>query len=236
MKHSFLTVLLLFGLLLNYPTFSAVNGQVYSVSLSIPASADTVNTMRPSFVWNALGMNERTSFSVKVVKAEAGQTAQVAIQENIPVIMFGSLVSPSMMYPGQQPDLDSAATYVWQVTMFDSGIPVSLSEVWVFYTPFPPIYKGLFYQLNNKNRNTIFKYPNLAFAYTNRYNLQELTLSVKNHRTGETEFSGSIPINAGENNIRTSKLAQFPILPAGEYDVKITTSKSESFSFLYKKP
>lgn len=229
MKFNFsILILLLIGIL-------PCRSQSYSLSLSIPFQQDTVHDLRPTFVWNAFEMNVRISFSINVCKLEHGQSKESALISNTPIIMASPITSLSQMYPPAAPSLDSSSTYVWQIIMYDAGTPVAMSEPGLFYTPEPHKYNGLFWQLNNKNRNTTFRYDQLAFSYNNRFNLSALKLSISNISTGDIAFEGNIHLKSGVNNIVTSRIIGFPILSVGEYEVTVTTSKNEIFDFLFNK-
>jgi hypothetical protein len=212
-----------------------LSAQQYSLALSSPQNLDTLMNVRPSFIWNATGINERTSFSIKVCKVSENQNIADALILNSPVVQQGPLDLTLLNFPYMEEDLDSSSQYIWQVTMYDSGLPVFVSEVYSFYTPFPPIYKGIFWVLEPKNLHKVFTNNHLAISYNNRFNQGEIKVEVINFNTSEVEFSGLVPIVAGLNNINLSDLNGFPFLTNGQYEVSVITDKQDNYDFTFLK-
>jgi hypothetical protein len=231
-KHSIYFILALFLLLFS---FKNTNGQIYSLSLSDPAHGDTISILRPDFYWNAIGINSRTSFSIKLVKIQGGQNKSEAISANSPTIFQGPVTLNALIFPSTNNDLDSASHYCWQVTFYDTGVPVAISEIEDFYTPFPPNYKGLYWNLHQSNRNSKFRNDRLSLNYNNRYKLPNLDLIIYNSTNGELIFQNQIQVNSGVNFIDISNYPGFPELNPGEYSVEITTKANENFHLIFIK-
>jgi len=213
-----------------------LSAQYFSIQLNEPLNTDTIYNLRPSFTWNAMGMNDRTSFVIKVCKVGPEQSPAEAINQNIPIIQAGPTSSNTLMYPSALDELDSSSTYSWQVTFFNDQIPVALSEVFVFYTPASSRYKGLFWILSQHRNNQIFRYPVLAVQYNNKYSLKEMIVTIrKKSPAGELAFQGPVLLYKGSNTINLNRIEDFPILPVGNYYVNVKTRVGEDFSFIYQK-
>ena len=210
-------------------------GQVNSINLNQPTDLDTIYDLSPTFTWNAIGISERTSFSLKLCKVEELQSPEAAINSNVPILFLGTITNPSQMYPPTQPDLDSSSRYAWQVTMYDTGIPVALSDLFSFYTPYPPLENYLFWKLELKNINKIFAYPKLTLNYNNIYNVDSLTISVTSLLSRELVFNKELVVKSGTNYLVLNKHPEFPILQDGSYLVSISNLANEHFNFTYIK-
>jgi hypothetical protein len=210
-----------------------LSAQQYSLSLSSPQNLDTIMNVRPTFIWNATGINERTSFSLKVCKVSLNQNFADALNLNSPLVQQGPLDLTMLNFPYMEEDLDSSSQYVWQVTMYDSGLPVFISEIYSFYTPFPPVNNEIYWFLNELSQKKYLRSEKLAFSYKNRFNLNSLKVHIIRNIDSEIVYSSEIPIYPGNNFIDLSKINNFPILQQDTYFVNIEVSNNEYFEFTF---
>lgn len=212
-----------------------LHAQAYAVSPILPANLDTISTLRPTFVWNAMGLNERCSFSLKLCSVNHAQSPYDALQLNSPVILAGPLVSTSLNFPVMNSDLDSATHYVWQVLMYDSGMPVFVSEPAEFYTPYPKHPSRVYWLVDELVQKQVYQNAQFTFRYHNRYNLNGLHVALRKANENTMVFEQEISLQPGMNYFDFSQYPNFPFLDAGSYWVTLTAGMNEHYEFVYVK-
>lgn len=103
--------------------------------LVTPADSDKVQTPYPQFGWLApapVTLFNDLNYDLLLVEVREGQTAEKAIQENIPVMNMRRLASTILGYPSSAKSLDTGKIYAWKIIANNNESPVSQSEIWTF--------------------------------------------------------------------------------------------------------
>jgi len=103
--------------------------------LNAPFDQDTLNTVYPQFTWlppSPLNLFNDLTYDMILVEVLPGESADQAIQQNIPVYNAGNLREPSHIYPASNKSLDTAKTYAWRIVAKNNGQLTAQSEVWKF--------------------------------------------------------------------------------------------------------
>jgi hypothetical protein len=72
------------------------------------------------------------SYDLVLVEMLPGQSAEQAIQQNIPLYTAGNREDLSLLYPASNKALDTAKWYAWRVVAKNNHQLVAQSEVWTF--------------------------------------------------------------------------------------------------------
>lgn len=112
--------------------FSTTNILNTPLQLISPEQGDIFCNKRPRFTWQPpMPLLQGTTFCLKLVCVEEGQTPAEAMLTNTPIIYQAGIRGFILPYPSGVPDLVAEKQYAWQVTAFVAGRP-SLSEIWKF--------------------------------------------------------------------------------------------------------
>jgi hypothetical protein len=100
-----------------------------------PGDSDQVIVKRPFFTWlpptpyNSFGS---LTYDWTLVEVGPTQTAAVAIEQNIPVLLQPNISFTNLQYPLSMPELDTGKIYAWRVTAKNNDAAVASSEIWTF--------------------------------------------------------------------------------------------------------
>ncbi|PWU02592.1 MAG: hypothetical protein C5B52_05055 [Bacteroidetes bacterium] len=103
--------------------------------LNLPGDSAMVETAYPQFNWlppAPLNLFSRLNYDLLVVEVQAGQTAQDAIQENLPVYNASHLLLPVNNYPASFKSLDTGRIYAWRIIAKNDEQFAAQSDVWTF--------------------------------------------------------------------------------------------------------
>ncbi len=103
--------------------------------LNTPFDRDTLSIAYPSFTWlppTPLPLFSDLSYDLVLVEMQPGQSAEQAIQQNIPLYTAGNVDNLSLLYPTSNKALDTARWYAWRIVAKNNHQLVAQSEVWTF--------------------------------------------------------------------------------------------------------
>ena len=103
--------------------------------LSLPFDGSEEEINMPQFSWippAPLNMFNNLSYDFLLVEVGQGQTAQEAIQQNMPVYTVSNHPDIFINYPSSHTPLDTGKIYAWQVLANNNNDHVGQSEVWTF--------------------------------------------------------------------------------------------------------
>lgn len=103
--------------------------------LNTPADEDTLITTLPQFTWvppSPVNLFSNLAYRFNLVEVQPGQTANDALEQNIPVYSYQNCTDIFINYPSSAMALDTGRQYAWQVTAENNMQPAAQSEVWTF--------------------------------------------------------------------------------------------------------
>ncbi len=86
--------------------------------LNLPADKSSLETPLPQFTWippAPVNLFSDLNYDITLVATIANQSAEEAVQQNMPVFHTSGLRQPMVNYPAGAPALDTGVTYAWQV-------------------------------------------------------------------------------------------------------------------------
>lgn len=109
--------------------------------LAYPLDKDTVTVKNPLLVWNHSEpfdiLLPGEYYKMSLVALKEGQSAEDALNMNIPLFSKDFLTSHQVQYPVDAPALTPGSTYAWQVQKITKSTVVNKSEAWQFIVPKP---------------------------------------------------------------------------------------------------
>lgn len=103
--------------------------------LVMPADSDAVEQNRPLFTWlppAPYTLFNNLLYDWVLVEVRSLQTANEAVQQNIPLLTQRNIAYTSFQYPFSMPALDTGKLYAWRVLAQNNFMPVAGSETWSF--------------------------------------------------------------------------------------------------------
>lgn len=103
--------------------------------LTTPENDSVIAVARPNFTWvppAPVAMFAGLNYDFQLSELYDGQSANDAIQKNLPLQQAKGIQQPFFTYPLQGPQLEKGKKYVWQVTAKDQQRFAARSEAWVF--------------------------------------------------------------------------------------------------------
>jgi hypothetical protein len=101
-----------------------------------PADEDTIETTKPTLVWNHsedFSLNSSSEFyRLLVCEKTTKESAEEAIVRKLPVLQKDFLNAHQINYSNEQKELEKGKSYVWQVVKICNGIPCQKSDLWQF--------------------------------------------------------------------------------------------------------
>jgi hypothetical protein len=127
--------------------------------LNLPADSGTVQTPYPQFNWlppAPIVLFNELNYDLFVTEVQQGQSAYVAIQENLPVYVAHHLTFNSFNYPASNKSLDTGKIYAWRIVAKNGETFSAQSDVWTFSVaskkPEQPVpANGTYFELKNEN-------------------------------------------------------------------------------------
>jgi hypothetical protein len=122
----------------NPVTEDCVNFIVEPVSpplLNTPVNNDLVEAPQPQFTWippTPLNLFTDLNYDLVLVEVDTNQSAEEAIQLNMPVYRISNLHQPFINYPAGAPVLDTGITYAWMITANNGRQFAAQTNAWVF--------------------------------------------------------------------------------------------------------
>ncbi|MFY0254918.1 hypothetical protein ACDQ55_13305 [Chitinophaga sp. 30R24] len=103
--------------------------------LNMPANKALLEAPLPQFTWippAPMNLFSDLNYDLVLVTMEENQSAEEAVQINIPVYRVSSLRQPFMNYPAGAPALDTGITYAWMVTANNGRQYAAQTNTWTF--------------------------------------------------------------------------------------------------------
>ncbi|PSL46716.1 hypothetical protein CLV51_103697 [Chitinophaga niastensis] len=120
-----------------------VNFTVEPVSppmLNTPINNAQVDAFLPQFTWippTPLNLFTDLNYDLVLVEVDENQSAEEAVQLNIPVYRISGLHQPFMNYPAGAPALDTGITYAWMITSNNGRQFAAQTNTWTFHMKQP---------------------------------------------------------------------------------------------------
>jgi len=180
-----------------------------------PGDSEQVLVKRPFFTWlPPTPYNTFTSLSYDwvLVEVQPTQTAAVAIEQNVPVLLQSGIAFTNLQYPLSMPELDTGKIYAWRVTAKNNGSAVAASEIWSFKIhkfsndTFSAVNKG-YYSLLRRQQDASYIISNNTLRFQYNHNMNSAAVQIKitdisssNLRAVELD-SSTLAVNYGPNYI-----------------------------------
>jgi len=212
--------------------------------LVFPPDKEEIETKNPMLIWThsePFSMNNQTDYyRIIVTDLNKGQSAEAAVNTNIPVYMKNYLTSHQVQYPIDAKELQPGKEYAWQVQKISNGTIVNKTEAWQFRLKPPVIIKDNKYALMKEELDGSYytvENSKLFFSIQERYfSSGKLNCRILNDQKKEIEPPA--PLNEsnkkelayksnGDNRymINTDELG----LKKGFYTLEVTNEKKQKF-------
>jgi hypothetical protein len=218
--------------------------------LSMPADGSNDEINMPQFSWlppAPLNMFNNLSYDFILVEVGEGQTAEEAIQQNMPVYMINNDPDIFLNYPTSHAPLDTGKLYAWQVKANNNNEFAAQSEVWTFKVKpdsIPGLYTDTASYIRLKSLTDAsvascvgtlkFLYTNIAGDSSIQYQISSLDAA----DLGVEMESGPLTVSAGDNYIDLPFLNDNRLINEHTYLFSVTDSRSARWlmKFIYKTP
>lgn len=103
--------------------------------LSMPEDSSKIQTPYPQFSWMPpapVALFTDLNYELLVTEVRENQTAESAIQENLPLYHASRLSSMLLNYPGSGKSLDTGKIYAWRIVAKNGNAFAAQSDVWTF--------------------------------------------------------------------------------------------------------
>ncbi|MBS0030638.1 hypothetical protein ACTJJ0_24245 [Chitinophaga sp. 22321] len=103
--------------------------------LNTPVNEALLDALLPQFTWippAPLNLFSDLNYDLVLVEMGVDQSAEEAVQVNIPVYRVSNLRQPFMNYPAGAPALDTGITYAWMVTANNGRQFAAQTNTWTF--------------------------------------------------------------------------------------------------------
>lgn len=103
--------------------------------LNTPVNSALLDITLPQFTWlppAPLTLFSDLNYDLVVVSVDESQSAEEAVQVNMPVYRVSNLRQPFMSYPAGAPALDTGITYAWMVTANNGRQFAAQTNTWTF--------------------------------------------------------------------------------------------------------
>ncbi|MHB8400569.1 MAG: hypothetical protein ACYDCN_01005 [Bacteroidia bacterium] len=212
-----------------------------------PPDKEEIETKYPVLIWTHSepfsANNAVDYYRMIVTDLNPEQSAEAAVNTNVPIYMKNYLSSHNVLYPVDAKELQAGKKYAWQVQKLENGTIVNKTEAWEFKLKMPPPIKenkyatvkktvdGTFYLAEG---NKIFfrfdeGYGSNLLNYKIYNEKQEAVTEIKNKKGGgdipiETVKTGYNQFCIDLNNYKIGK---------GIYLLEVTNEKSEVFKLKF---
>jgi hypothetical protein len=130
--------------------------------LNLPSDSAIVETAYPQFNWlppAPVTLFSNLNYDLLVAEVQTGQSAETAIQDNIPVYTALHLTTPVNNFPASYKSLDTGRIYAWRIIAKNGDMFAAQSEVWTFkVNQKKPVAlvpaNGMYLDLSTDNTNT----------------------------------------------------------------------------------
>jgi len=103
--------------------------------LNLPSDSAIVQTPYPQFSWlppTPAILFSDLNYDLLVTEVQQGQSAYVAIQENLPVYVGHRITLNAFNYPASNKGLDTGRIYAWRIVAKNGETFAAQSDVWTF--------------------------------------------------------------------------------------------------------
>lgn len=159
------------------------------LDLVFPANFDTIETKTPVLTWthseafNLLAEGE--FYKLTLVEKKKEQSAEAAVQSNIPLFVKSYLTSHQIPYAFDAKELEEGKTYAWYVQKMSNGIVINRTESWEFtlknnITPKPHKYVELKSKLDGSFYSVVDDY--IYFKLNENYKNADVKVKIKSDK------------------------------------------------------
>jgi len=217
--------------------------------LVTPVHEEKLARLPVTFNWLPPGPTSgftRLLYDFTLVEINKGQSAALAIQQNMPHLQQMHLRNNQLLYSDAFPAIRTDKTYAWQITVRNDQNIVARSEIWTFTYPSSggpdPIQGAAYYLRLKRDGSESFDVRQgiLKYAYENERNDPSATIRLYNITTASpSELLLEEPIVAlqpGEN-FKDLPLPEKKMKDKAFYLFELTNSAGERWSlkFQYRK-
>ncbi|HXU25630.1 MAG TPA: hypothetical protein VN698_00245, partial [Bacteroidia bacterium] len=211
-----------------------------------PPDKDEIETKYPVLLWThsePFSLNSQSEYYRMIVTdLFADQSAEAAVNTNIPVYMKNYLTSHSVLYPVDAKELEVGKKYAWQVQKLNNGTIVNKTEAWEFKLKAPAPVKENKYAVLKKQLDadfyTVDRY--LYFTYDENYDPTTTKIQIldSKRKAVDPKVKNDLnPNNPSSNLVNVNKLGdnRFSIdmnllnVSKGYYTLEVTNSKNELY-------
>lgn len=220
--------------------------------LVLPADSERIILTRPLFTWTPpvpINRFSALNYDWTLVEVLPGQSGDLAVQQNLPLLTASSLSATNFQYPASSPELDSTKTYAWQITAKNNSNAVGKSEVWTFriakLSPDTTNYKqeGYYIRLAPQSEASYticfgdvrYEYVNDINDSTAQVHIYDITLA--NHPEVTLDTAAQ-KLRFGQNFIKHSLAGMSGIINRHLYLLELRDSRNQSWylKFEYRDP
>lgn len=159
------------------------------IDLVFPSDKDTIETKNPVLTWthseafNLLAEGE--FFILTLVEKQEDQSAEAAVQSNIPIFVKSYLTAHQIPYGIDAKDLEEGKTYAWNVKKMSNGMVINRTESWEFtikrnITPRPHKYVELKSKLDGSFYSVVDDY--IYFKLNENYKNAAVQVSIRSDK------------------------------------------------------
>jgi hypothetical protein len=213
-----------------------------------PPDKDVIETKQPILVWTHSDpfslSNQNDYYRIVVTDLYAGQSAEAAINTNIPVYMKNYLSMHQVQYPIDAKELKAGQTYAWQVQRISNGAIVNKTEAWEFKLKGPdPIKENKYARLKKNLDGTLYMAEGnkIFFRFDEDYAGKKMSYKILNEKQQAvtapeaTEVGERVKMDAVKDGYNTYMidLNRYKI-PAGIYVLEVTSEKKEMYKLKFQ--
>lgn len=209
-----------------------------------PPDKEEIETKNPMLIWThsePFSLNNQTDYyRIIVTDLHQGQSAEAAVNTNIPIYMKNFLGSHQVQYPIDAKELQQGKEYAWQVQKISGGTIVNKTEAWQFKLKPPVIIKDNKYAtLKEELDGSYYTVENnkLFFSIQERYySSGKIKCRILNDQKKEIEPPAPAnEINKKELSYKSNGDNRYMInidelgLKKGFYVLEVTNEKTQKF-------
>jgi len=209
--------------------------------LSSPYNTEDIAITNPLLVWiPPLPLLDITvNYALKLVEVQQGQTPELALLQNPPLLNLSGLTGTSLNYPADAVALQPGAEYAWQVGASYQSYDLGITEIWEFTVKkqVQNVPDAIIYPVASKKSDAKFYISHGIFrvAYNNKNSEKSLVYKIQSIGQ-DKEGLKSLPeifLKPGVNKVDIDIKHNPGLKSEKYYTLTIKDNKGQLFTVLY---